>query len=114
MDGREQRVIRLQEVELPTVGDNDEKFEPLLAGKVLLLQVFHCNCSGHTINGIYFLDAFEFQETQASNCEVRMEDINHITWAVSKTASFRILHRVSSDDTLVDSEASTPDSAEYM
>lgn len=43
-----------------------------------------------------------------------MEDINHITWAVSKTASFRILHRVSSDDTLVDSEASTPDSAEYM
>lgn len=50
MDGREQRVIRLQEVELSTVGDNDEKFEPLLAGKVLLLQVFHCNCSGHTTN----------------------------------------------------------------
>jgi hypothetical protein len=45
---------------------------------------------------------------------VRVEDINHITWAVSETASFRILHRVSSDDTPVDNEASTPDSAEYM
>jgi hypothetical protein len=44
---------------------------------------------------------------------VRMEDINHITWTVSETASFRVLHRVSSDDTLLDNEASTPDSAEY-
>jgi hypothetical protein len=72
------------------------------------------NRAGDLLNRVYFLDAFEFQETQASNCEVRMEDINHITWAVSETASFRILHRVSSDDTLVDNEASTPDSAEYM
>jgi hypothetical protein len=47
MDGKEQRVIRLQEVELITVGVNVERFELLPAGKVLL-QVFHCNCSGHT------------------------------------------------------------------
>src|SRR4051794_30221646 len=48
----------------------------------------------HLLHWVYLLETWVFQQTQPSDTEDSMKDIDHITWPVCKTAQLRILHRL--------------------